>query len=158
MGGAFEFFCFDGSTNPPSFSHRRDPTVPRVRLLLPEFTQAETTRSFLNALRPICEIIFDLMLNGYISSLKAYDHYHAENSARQGKPRESLDKAISSAHKALEMFRDAETRRQIPLIDEANAIVQEAMGSLKYSTDVAPIIRRQVLVMHGWDDEDVEKS
>jgi len=54
--------------------------------------------------------------------------------AKEGKPRQSLDKwerAISSAHQALEMFRDAETKRQIQVIDEANAIVRKAMESLK---------------------------
>jgi hypothetical protein len=56
------------------------------------------------------------------------------NSAKEGKPRQSLDKwerAISSAHQALEMFRDAEMKRRIQLIDEANAIVKKAMEFLK---------------------------
>jgi len=78
------------------------------------------------------------MLNGYISSLKAYHSRSVENSAKEAKPRKSLDKwerAISSAHKALEMFRDAETKRRIQLIVEANAIVQEGMKSLKFRYD-----------------------
>lgn len=137
-GDVFEFFCFDGSTKPPLFFHGCDPTVPRTHLQLPDFTQTATPRLFIDALRPICEIIFDLMLNGYISSLKAYHSRSVENSAKEAKPRKSLDKwerAISSAHKALEMFRDAETKRRIQLIVEANAIVQEGMKSLKFRYD-----------------------
>jgi hypothetical protein len=77
------------------------------------------------------------MLRGYSSSLEAYHNHSAKNSIKEGKPRQSLDKwewAISSAHQVLEMFRDAETETkcQIPLINEANAIVQKAMESLKY--------------------------
>jgi hypothetical protein len=133
-GDVFEFFLFDGSTKPPLFYHGCDRTVPRTRLQLPDFTQTATPRPFIDALRPICEIIFDLMLAGYISSLEAYHNRSINNSAKEGKPRQSLDKwdrAISSAHKALEKFRDAEKKRQIQLIDDANAIVQEAVESLK---------------------------
>jgi hypothetical protein len=74
------------------------------------------------------------MLEGYISSLEAYHNRSVKTSAKEGKPRQSLDKwdwAISSAHKVLEKFRDAEKKRQNQLIDDANAIVQEAMASLK---------------------------
>jgi hypothetical protein len=133
-GDVFEFFWFDGSTKPPSFYHGCDLTVPRTRLHLPDFTQTATPRSFIDALRPICEIIFDLMLRGYISSLEAYHNRSVKNSAKEGKLRQSLDKwerATSSAHQAFEKFRDAERKCQIQLIDEANEIVQKAMELLK---------------------------
>ncbi len=90
-------------------------------------------RAFIDTLRPICEIIFDLMLNGYIASLEAY-HHSVKNCAKEWKPKENLDKwerAIISAHTALGMFRGAETKRRDQLIDEANAIVQKAMKFLK---------------------------
>ena len=134
-GDVFEFFWFDGSTKPPSFYHGCNSTVPRTRLQLPDFTQTGTPRPFIDALRPTCEIIFNLMLRGYCSSLEAYYKRSMKKSANEGEPRQSPDKweqAISSAHQALEMFRDAETKCQIQLIDEANAIVQKAMESLKY--------------------------
>ena len=60
------------------------------------------------------------MLRGYCSSLEAYYKRSMKKSAKEGEPRQSPDKwerAISSAHQALEMFRDAETKRQIQLID-----------------------------------------
>jgi predicted ribosome quality control (RQC) complex YloA/Tae2 family protein len=97
-------------------------------------TQTVTPHPFIDALCPICEIIFDLMLEGYILSLEEYHNRSVKNSTKEGKLRQSLDKwdqAISSAHKALEKFRDAEKKHQIQLIDDANAIVQEVMASLK---------------------------
>ena len=100
--------------------------TPRTHMHLPDFTQTAIPRLFVNALRPICEIVFDLMLNGYISSLKAYHNRSVENSIKEVKPRKSLDRweqAISSAHKALEMFRNAETKQRVHLVDEANATV-----------------------------------
>jgi hypothetical protein len=72
------------------------------------------------------------MLMAYISSLKAW---HIKKSVALGKPTRSPDKweqAISSANEALEKFRDAEVKRQTQLIDEANALVQQAMESLRY--------------------------
>lgn len=96
-----------------------------------------TTRPFIDALRPICEIIFDLLLSGYISSLKTYLPYnHSVNkSTRAGQPRQSLDKweeAMQAAVRASQDFRDAEIKRQAQLTNEADLIVEEAMISLKY--------------------------
>jgi len=54
--------------------------------------------------------------------------------AGEGQPRKSLDKweeAMSSAARASQEFRDAETKRETRLTNEANSIVQEAMASLK---------------------------
>jgi hypothetical protein len=131
----FEFFWFDGSTKPFSFYRgcdSKDPPARRRVFRLPEETV--DPRPFIHALRLICEIIFDLLLRGYISSLKACHHRSVRKSAKEGQPRKSLDKweqAISSAVEASEKFRNAETKRQIQLTDEANAIVQEAMESFK---------------------------
>ena len=130
---AFEFFRFDGSTKPSSFCRGRD-TLLRTRLHLPEFTHAAHSRGFIDALRPICEIIFDLLLNGYISSLEADYKCSGQDTATAGKLGPSPEKwtpAISSAQKALTMFRDAETKRGAQLIDEANTTVEQAMETLK---------------------------
>ena len=100
--------------------------TPRTHMHFPDFTQTAIPRLFIDALRPICEIVFDLMLNGYTSSLKAYHNRSVENSIKEVKPRKSLDRweqAISSAHKALEMFRNAETKQRVHFVDEANATV-----------------------------------
>jgi hypothetical protein len=89
-----------------------------------------TLRTCIEALRPICEVVFDLLLRGYTSNLKAHYNIAVEG----GMSRESTDKwkdAISAADKALDDFRLAETKRKYQLTDEANSIAEEAMTSLK---------------------------
>jgi hypothetical protein len=81
-GDVFEFFRFDGSTKPASFHHGHTALASRLRL--PDLTNPEA-QTFIHALRPICEIIFDLMLKGYISSLEAYRGRSVTNSAKEGK-------------------------------------------------------------------------
>jgi hypothetical protein len=98
-------------------------------LQLPDPAKTLTTRPFIASLRPICEIIFDLLLCGYVSSLKANHKI-----TREGWPRGHIDKweeAISAAVRASQDFRDAEMKHQAQLINEANSIVEEAMTSLK---------------------------
>jgi hypothetical protein len=87
------------------------------------------TRPFIDALRPICEIIFDLLLSGYISSLEAFHNYFVRKNTRKG---QQWEKAISAAVRALQDFRRAERKCQAQLINEANFIVKKAMRSLKY--------------------------
>lgn len=133
-GNIFEIFRFDGSTTPASIYLGCDTKVPRTGLHLPDFTRIGTPRQFIHALRPICEFIFDSMLNGYLSSLKAYRDRSITNSTKEGKPRLSLDKweqAIGTAENALESFRVAETKRQVQLINDANALAQQGMESLQ---------------------------
>jgi len=129
-GENFEFFQFDSSTTPPSFRHGYTTgfiTCPQ----LPRLT-GHITCPFIVALRPICEIVFDLMLTGYISSLEAH-----HNRAVMNSPKAAVKwrQAIISAHKAQGNFRDAETKRQMQLIDAANAAAQEAMDALKHRYD-----------------------
>jgi hypothetical protein len=91
------------------------------------------TRPFLEALRPICEIIFDIMLTGYVSSLEVYHNRSEQKSAKEGKPRPSLvkwEQAITRSQAAQRLFRDAEMRRQAGLIGEANTTVEAAMQTL----------------------------
>ena len=74
------------------------------------------------------------MLSGYISSLEAYHKRSVEGTANEGQLRPSSDKwteAIGSAQRALEKFREADTKRRAQLIDEANAFVEQAMELLK---------------------------
>jgi hypothetical protein len=131
-GDAFEFFVFDAATEPFSFKRGLRPTDPPTDLLrafqLPYLASTSTTRPFIDALRPICEIIFDLLLSGYVSSLEAYHNRSVNKSARGGQQWEG---AISAAVRASQDFRDAETKRQTLLTDEANLIVEKAMASLK---------------------------
>ena len=138
-GNAFEFFRFDGTTKPLSFYQGRDTTVPRTRMYLPDLTEA-SPGSLIDALRPICEFVFDLMVMAYISSLNAWH-------MAEGKPSlENWDRAISSAHKAQENFRDAETKRQMQHIDEADALVQQAMESLQDRYDSSNLVTLHMTV------------
>jgi hypothetical protein len=55
-------------------------------------------------------------------------------STREGQPRKSVEQweeAMSAAVRVSQDFRDAETKRQTQLTDEADSIVEEAMASLK---------------------------
>jgi hypothetical protein len=55
-------------------------------------------------------------------------------STKEGQPRKSLDKweqAVKIDGKALNKFREAETRDQMKLIDEANTIILQVMDLLK---------------------------
>lgn len=131
-GDVFEFFRFDGSTNPPSFNHGCYGPTSRTRLVLPDFTDTVTC-PFIDALRPICEIIFDMMLRGYVSSLEVYHNRSQQKSVKEGKPRSSRDKweqAITHAGVAQTLFRNAETKRQAGLLAEANTTVEEAIKTL----------------------------
>ena len=106
----------------------------RLPIQLPDLDYPRTARPFIEALRSICEIIFDLLLSGYVSSLKAYN-YSVKKSNGEDQPRACGDKweeAINAAVKALQDFREAEMKRQSQLINDANSIVEEAMAFLKY--------------------------
>jgi len=80
-GVVFEPFRFDGSTNPPSFNHGFYAPMTRTLLALPDLN-GTTTSPFIAAFCPICEIIFDLMLRGYVSSLEVYHNRTVRNSDR----------------------------------------------------------------------------
>ncbi|KAN0115875.1 hypothetical protein V8E52_006415 [Russula decolorans] len=164
-GDVFEFFLFNGTTKPFSFKHGLGPNDPPTcrrpfRLLDPADTL--TTRPFIDALCPICKIIFDLLLSGYVSSLKAYHNHSVNKSTREGQPRKSVEQweeAMSAAVRVSQDFRDAETKRQTQLTDEADSIVEEAMASLKRSVDAIPILHKPELIMPvgGWDMRGLKK-
>lgn len=131
-GDVFEFFRFDGSPEPPSFSHGCYGPTSRTRLVLPDVTDT-VTRPFLEALRPICEIIFDIMLTGYASSLEIYHNRSERKGVQEGQQRPSLvkwEQAIARSQTAQRLFRDAEMRRQTGHIGEANTTVEAAMQTL----------------------------
>jgi hypothetical protein len=135
----FQFFLFDGTTEACSFSRGTlpgDPPAHRHGFRLDDFKTAETPRPFLCDLRPICEIIFDLLLKSYISSLDAYYKRSVSRSNEEGMPTNSTElekweQALGFSGKALEMFRVAEAQRQNQLSNDANATVQSAMEFLK---------------------------
>jgi hypothetical protein len=181
-GSTFEFFLFDGSTKPYSFSRGclpGDPPIFRNGFRLEDFAKTETPRPFILTLRPICEIIFDLLLRGYISSLNAYRSRSSRKSEKERKPRKSLDKweeAVKFAEEALKNFQEADAKRHAGLIDESNKITQEALKSLnlrycfsasahiatyhpisRSSIGAVPILDKTAPIMSAWDDKEVEE-
>jgi hypothetical protein len=90
-GTSFEFFSFDGSKS-PKFARGclpGDPKKFRRGLRLADFT-LDGPAPFMADLRPICEIIFDLLVGAYISSLTAFRDRSQRRGHRERKPRKSL--------------------------------------------------------------------
>jgi hypothetical protein len=74
-GNTFEFFRFDGTAEPYTCKYGIGPNDPTTRLQsfhFPGLQETLTTQPFIDGLHPICEVIFDLLLSGYVSSLKVY--------------------------------------------------------------------------------------
>lgn len=99
-------------------------------LPLVDFSSEPTARSFIHNLRPICEIVFNLLLVAYIASLKM----HRDRSAsrpRQWKSLDGWDKALKFAEEALEMSQNAEVLRRNNSIIDADATTETAFKTLK---------------------------
>lgn len=126
-GNAFEFFRFDGSTKLSSFDHGSHAF--RTRLPLAELN-GPATAPFIADLRPVCEIIFDLMLSGYASSSEVYHKRSEWNSDKEGKPRQSLIK-----------WEQAITRAQ-----EARKLLDMLKANVKYNTST----RQTQRFKKGW--------
>lgn len=157
-GRSFDFFSFDGKTR--KFTRGclpGDPAEHRRGLRLVDFTLDGPDR-FIAGLRPICEIIFDLFMGAYISSLMSF-HERSERKGKEGKSIKSLDKwdeALKHAQEAFGKFRAAETKRNDKDIGQASALVGQAMNDLKLSIE-SLTIRRTNLIMTGWDGLKVEE-
>jgi hypothetical protein len=133
-GSVFEFFKFKDDKQTLSFTRGCFPGDPRVlRKGLPLSNPSLSPDSFIRNLRPICEIIFDLMLQGFTSSLVAFRDRSMTKSKMNNKPRKSLTKweeALESAHDACKKCREADKEREDGSVSNANALVQEGMDAL----------------------------
>ena len=140
-GKSFEFFSFDGSTSPPSFTRGclpGDPPEFRRGLQLSDFTLTGPAR-FIAELRQICEVIFDLLMSSFVSSLTAFQQRSERKGMKNQKPRKSLAKweeALKYAKDASEKFRNAEAMRKGQLVDDANKVAEEAMKALKQRFEI----------------------
>lgn len=127
----FQFFLFDGSTKPSSFSRGTlpgDPLALRYGFKLNDLTTVESSRSFLRSLRQISEIIFDLLLQSYMSSLDAYRNCSVGKGKEEGTTTHECEEALCFAGDALKKFRAV---HQDNLPNEANTTAQDAMDLLK---------------------------
>lgn len=82
--------------------------------------------------------------------MKAYHDSLVNESAKNGRPVQDLDKweqAITSAFEVLGKFRSAEMKRRDQLVDEANTIVGQAMEHLqhRYGSSVSSRIANNCL-------------
>ena len=129
----FQFFLFDGSSEPCSFSHGTLPgDHPALRLgfKLDDFTAAESSGPFIRALRQICEITFDLLIQSYILSLDAHRNRFVSRDKTEGRPTHDWEGALCFASDGLEKFRAAETTCQ-DNPNEADTTAQDAIDILK---------------------------
>ena len=137
----WKFFSFDGSTGPPSFTRGcfpGDPPEFRRGLQLSDFTLTGPAR-FIVERRQICEVIFDLLMSAFVSSLMAFQQQSERKGTKDQKPRKSFvkqEEALKHAQDALEKFRSAEDKRKGQLIDDANAAAEEAMKALKQRCEI----------------------
>ena len=131
-GRRFRFFLFDGSTKPYKFS---EGVVPGSRLdeglHLEDFSSKHAAHSFVLALRPICEAIFNLFLVTYCATLKVFrEQIKIDKHERLGSLAK-WDQAIDLAEEALEKSQHAEALRQDNSIINADATAETALEALK---------------------------
>jgi len=98
-------------------------------LQLPDFLNAESSLPFILQLRPICEIIFDMLLTGYIAGLTAYYNKCEENED------ENKARSLRPAEQALAVFREAEAHREAGEFDLADATADRALLALQERYD-----------------------
>lgn len=70
-GKSFEFFCFDSSTKPPTFSRCQHSSPPACYALSVADLSDCSTINFITSLRPVCETIFYFLLLGYTTGIRA---------------------------------------------------------------------------------------
>ncbi|KAG1887093.1 hypothetical protein F4604DRAFT_1231870 [Suillus subluteus] len=76
-GDRFEFYQFTSQDPRPHkfsrgvYSPDRLSRTTLYRLRLPDLADSNNTLPFMTALRPVCEVIFDLFLQGYCSAVEA---------------------------------------------------------------------------------------
>ncbi|KAN0133984.1 hypothetical protein V8E53_008202 [Lactarius tabidus] len=167
-GSTFQFFSFDGNTKPYKFSIGLDPGTQFQVIPLTDFSFQPTAHSFIHSLRPICEIVFNLLLLTYIASLKIWvPSMPCEGTESQpGQERiGDCDKALRSslrfAEDALEKSQNAEVLRQDGLIAMADVITEAAFQDLRHSTDAVPYYSCGLYddppLMASWNEEEVSK-
>jgi hypothetical protein len=130
-GSAFWFVSFDGNSKPCKLSMGRDPRTQRQVIAFHDFSFQSTAHDFIHSLRPICEIVFNLLLLSYIASLKVW--VPCEDAPSQpGQERISgFDKALGFAEEALKKSQNAEVLRQDNLIAMADVATEAAFQDLK---------------------------
>jgi len=91
-GSTFEFFSFDGSTIPATFSRgvfRPPDSKPLDTLALADYRGTSNAAKFIFSLRPICETLFYFFLLAYKSGIEAYTQRSALRGIKESRSFES---------------------------------------------------------------------
>jgi hypothetical protein len=129
---------------------------------------------FIVQLRCVCETIFDVMLNAYISALKASI---SVSNREGGRPNiDGWDQVLGFAEDALAALRRAESQRMDENVDAADMSVLEGLRLLferyclhrsahsfchcllSLSTGAVPMVYNFRHFMTGWDEDKVRKA
>jgi hypothetical protein len=127
---------FSSSTGPKSHIRSFEGPFPGILVTvqsgldLPNLVSANEFVPFLRSLRRITEVIFDLLLCAYISSIKAFRFQIQRPGESYKFDNLKWEDALKSAAKALRLFRDAESKRQIrdDRVDEFALEAQKILG------------------------------
>ena len=96
------------------------PLPPHNRLTTVALSES-TTLPFICSLRPVCEVIFDMLLEHFHASLIQLRNELVRSGETEGKSADQWDAAIGHAEKALQRCRDAEVQR---IYGENNAFLR----------------------------------
>ena len=125
----FKFYKLNGNLGTLKFSKgclSMGLQEPLVAFLLARLDMKMPVQPFIHSLRLVTEIIFDVLLMAYSSSLIAYKDRSQAKRAQSRKPRESLggwEEAIQYVNLVQQMFRDGERKHKDGHIVEANTNV-----------------------------------
>jgi len=134
-GSIFEFFKFHRVGSSPDSSLFSCGTLAcRKNFFLAPPEDGANAVTFIRTLRPICEIIFDLLLSSYVDSLHHYLDASEARKRETGHPRKSLThlvEAIDVATESQAVFREADAKREATQWEACNQEAERAMTLLE---------------------------
>jgi hypothetical protein len=119
--------------------------------------------AYVRSLRPICEMIYSVMLEGFIDALNAYWQVSLEKQKSSGRPRESTPawtQALSVAKTALSTaIAAADMARHFGDFTRAQEMSVEAWNQVSEAVNLAPqTIRRKYDLTKGLSLEAIEDA
>jgi hypothetical protein len=163
-GKSFEFFCFDSSTKPPTFSRCQHSSAPPARYALSVADlSGHSTMDFIASLRPVCETIFYFLILGYTTGIHAQCQQSCSRGEESGKRRESTDawqRANRLAEQAMQRAIAATAHAATGDYIQADKVAKDASEHLKASIAVTPAIyqRQECDIMQEWDEDRVNAA
>jgi hypothetical protein len=139
-GKSFEFFRFDSSTKPPTFSRCQHSSAPPARYALSVADlSGHSTMDFIASLRPVCETIFYFLLLGYTTGIHAQYQRSCSRGEESGKRRESTD-AWQTANRL------AEQALQNAIAATAQAAAGEYIQADKVAKDASERLKARLVL------------